>query len=70
MTIPYDAWLLTRALEAGVVTGFTSFTLLMLAVIHISEACFEKSLFILRTGLQYLWRLQLYFVVAADDDII
>ena len=34
-----DAWLLTRGLEAGVVTGFTSLSLLMLAVIEFSEAC-------------------------------
>ena len=34
MTILLDAWLLMRDLEAGVVTGTTSLTLLMLAVIE------------------------------------
>ena len=38
-TIILDAWLLIRGLEAGVVTGTTASSLLMLAVIEFPEAC-------------------------------
>ncbi len=40
MTILPDAWLLTRDLKAGVVTRFTSLSLLMLAVIMFSKTTF------------------------------